>query len=97
MELIQVANFLNGRYLISNMKADKKALLLGDLLASYSVDSLGKSKTYILNLKKMQRDHLAAMRTEWETQHHRYAEVCSQINELKMQREELKAKRKRIQ
>jgi len=45
MELIQVANFLNGRYLISNMKADKKALLLGDLLASYSVDSLGKSKT----------------------------------------------------
>ena len=45
----------------------------------------------------MQRDHLAAMRTEWETQHHRYAEVCSQINELKMQREELKAKRKRIQ
>ena len=44
MELIQVANFLNGRFLISNMKADKKALLHGGLLSSYSLDFLGKGK-----------------------------------------------------
>lgn len=44
MELIQVANFLNGRYLVSNMKSDKNAILKGDLLASYSLDFLGKSK-----------------------------------------------------
>jgi len=47
MELEQVANYLNGRFLISNLKADKKAILKGDLLASYSVDFLsnGKSET----------------------------------------------------
>lgn len=44
MELIQVANFLNARFLISNMKSDKKALIKGGLLASYSLDPLGKSK-----------------------------------------------------
>lgn len=44
MELIQVANFLNGRFLISNMKADKKALLKGGLLSSYSLDFVSKSK-----------------------------------------------------
>lgn len=44
MELIQVANFLNGRFLISNMKNDKKALLKGGLLASYSLDFIGKGK-----------------------------------------------------
>lgn len=44
MELIQVANFLNGRFLISNMKADKKALIKGGLLASYSLDFIGKAK-----------------------------------------------------
>ncbi|MGN0961629.1 MAG: hypothetical protein ACI4PF_05480 [Christensenellales bacterium] len=44
MELVQVANFLNGRFLISNMKEDKKALLKGKLLSSYSLDFLGKSK-----------------------------------------------------
>ena len=44
MELIQVANFLNGRYLISNMKSDKNEILKGDLLASYSLDHLGSAK-----------------------------------------------------
>lgn len=44
MELVQVANFLNGRFLISNMKADRKALLTGTLLSSYSLDFLGKGK-----------------------------------------------------
>jgi hypothetical protein len=44
MELIQVANYLSGRYLISNLKKDKKSLLTGTLLASCSVDSLGASK-----------------------------------------------------
>lgn len=44
MELTQVANFINGRYLISNMRADKKAILKGDLLKSYSVDFLSKGK-----------------------------------------------------
>ena len=41
MELIQVANFLNGRFLLSNMKNDKHQILSGKLLASYSVGSLG--------------------------------------------------------
>jgi hypothetical protein len=44
MELIQVANYLDCRYLISNLKTDKKALLKGNLLASCSVDSLGTEK-----------------------------------------------------
>lgn len=44
MELVQVANFLNGRFLISNMKADKKAILTGTLLSSYSLDFLCKGK-----------------------------------------------------
>ena len=44
MELIQVANYMNGRYLLSNIKSDKKALLSGELLASYSVDFFGKFK-----------------------------------------------------
>ena len=44
MELIQVANFLDCRYLISNLKVDKKALLKGNLFASCSVDALGSSK-----------------------------------------------------
>lgn len=44
MELQQVANFINGRYLVTNLKADKRLILKGNLLASYSVDSLGKSK-----------------------------------------------------
>lgn len=44
MELQQVANFINGRYLISNMKIDKKSILKGELLKSYSVDSLGSCK-----------------------------------------------------
>lgn len=44
MELVQVANFLNGRFLISNMKADKRSILRGSLLSSYSLDFLGKGK-----------------------------------------------------
>lgn len=43
MELVQVANYLNGRYLLSDFKKDKKQILKGDLLASYSFDSLGTS------------------------------------------------------
>lgn len=48
MELVQVANYLDCRYLVSNLKVDKKALLNGDLLASCSVDSLGTSKQEII-------------------------------------------------
>lgn len=48
MEMIQVANYLIGRYLISNYKKDKTALLKGELLASCSVDSLGKNKTDVV-------------------------------------------------
>lgn len=44
MEMKQVANYLNGRFLITNIKKDKTALLKGHLLASCSVDSLGTSK-----------------------------------------------------
>ena len=47
MELKQVASYMNGRYLISNLKKDKKALLSGELLKSCSVDSLGASKQEI--------------------------------------------------
>lgn len=43
MELLQVANFINGRYLISNMKADKKSILESSLLSSFGVGSLGSS------------------------------------------------------
>ena len=48
MDLKQVANYLVGRYLVSNMKIDKKSLLKGNLLASYSVDSLGKAKKEVV-------------------------------------------------
>ena len=47
MELKQVANFLNGRYLIINKKKDKSTLLNGKLLSSCSVDSLGFSKQVV--------------------------------------------------
>ena len=47
MELVQVANYLNGRYLITDPKKDKKVLLTGQLLSSCSVDSLGSSKQEI--------------------------------------------------
>lgn len=43
MELIQVANFTNSRYLISNMKKDRAEILKGELLSSFSVGSLGAS------------------------------------------------------
>ncbi|MBE5757512.1 MAG: hypothetical protein E7345_01090 [Clostridiales bacterium] len=43
MELIQVANFVNGKFLLSNYKKDKKEILNSELLASYSLDSLGTS------------------------------------------------------
>lgn len=48
MELIQVANYSVGRYLMFNKKADKKALLNGKLLASFSVDSLGANKKEVV-------------------------------------------------
>ena len=41
MELIQVANLINGRYILSDYKKDKKEILNSQLLASYSVDKLG--------------------------------------------------------
>ena len=44
MELIQVKNYLDGRFLVSEPKKDKKSILSGELLASCSVDSLGSSK-----------------------------------------------------
>ncbi len=43
MELKQVTTLANGRYLISNMKTDKIALIRSDLLSSFSVGSLGSS------------------------------------------------------
>lgn len=43
MELKQVTTLANGRYLISNMKTDKVALIRSDLLSSFSVGSLGSS------------------------------------------------------
>lgn len=43
MELEQVANYLNGKFLINNMKVDKKEIVKGPLLASYSTDHLGAS------------------------------------------------------
>lgn len=43
MELEQVANYLNGKFLINNLKADKKEIVKGPLLASYSTDKLGAS------------------------------------------------------
>jgi len=47
MELIQVKNYLDGRFLVSEPKKDKKSILTGALLASCSVDSLGSSKQEI--------------------------------------------------
>lgn len=43
MELVKVSNFINGRFLLSNLKADRKAILKSSLLASYSVDALGSN------------------------------------------------------
>lgn len=43
MELEQVANYLNGKFLINNFKVDKKEITKGSLLASYSTDKLGSS------------------------------------------------------
>ena len=43
MELVQVANFLNGRFLVNNIKTDRSALLKGSLLSTYSVGPLGSS------------------------------------------------------
>ena len=43
MELVQVANYLNGRFLLSNLKKDKKEILHSNLLASYSWENLGAS------------------------------------------------------
>lgn len=41
MELKQVANYLSGKYLLNNYKADRNEILKGSLLASFSVGSLG--------------------------------------------------------
>lgn len=43
MELKQVTTLANGRYLISNMKTDKVAIIRSDLLSSFSVGTLGSS------------------------------------------------------
>lgn len=43
MELKQVTTLANGRYLISNMKSDKVAMIRSTLLSSFSVGSLGSS------------------------------------------------------
>ena len=47
MELKQVANYLSAKYLCNNLKADKKEMLKGQLLAAYSVGSLGASTTLV--------------------------------------------------
>jgi len=47
MDLKQVANYLNGRYLLSNMKADRNEILKGQLLASFSVGPLGSSNIVV--------------------------------------------------
>ncbi len=43
MELIQVANFLNGRFLLNNIKTDKSAIIKSNLLSTFSVGALGSS------------------------------------------------------
>lgn len=43
MELVKVSNFINGRFLLSNLKSDRKSILKGTLLSTYSVDSLGSN------------------------------------------------------
>ncbi len=43
MELTQVINLANGRYLIANMKKDKPTIIRSDLLNSFAVASLGSS------------------------------------------------------
>lgn len=43
MELIQVANFLNGRFLLNNIKFDKSAILKSPLFSTFSVGALGNS------------------------------------------------------
>lgn len=51
MELIQVANFLNGRYLLNNIKVDKNAILHSQLLSTFSVGALGMA-----NIEKVYYD-----------------------------------------
>lgn len=51
MELIQVANFYNGRFLLNNIKVDRNAILKSNLLSSFSVGSLGTS-----NIEKIYYD-----------------------------------------
>lgn len=48
MELKQVANYQVGRYLMYNKKSDKKELLSGKLLSSYSVDYFGTYKKEVV-------------------------------------------------
>lgn len=43
MELKQVTTLANGRYLISNIKTDKTAIIRSGLLSSFSVGSLGST------------------------------------------------------
>ena len=47
MELKQVANYLNSKFLLSNLKADKREILRGSLLASFSVGSLGTENVVV--------------------------------------------------
>ena len=51
MELIQVANFLNGRFLLNNIKVDKSAIVKSNLLSTFSVGSLGTT-----NIEKVYYD-----------------------------------------
>ena len=51
MELIQVANFLNGRFLLNNIKVDKSAILKSNLLSTFSVGSMGSA-----NIEKIYYD-----------------------------------------
>lgn len=51
MELIQVANFLNGRFLLNNIKVDKSAILKSKLFSTFSVGTLGAS-----NIEKIYYD-----------------------------------------
>ena len=47
MELTHVANYLSGKFLINNIKADKNEILKGSLLASFSVGPLGSGNKVV--------------------------------------------------
>lgn len=43
MELVEVSNFINGRFLLNNIKVDKSAIIKSQLFSTFSVGSLGSS------------------------------------------------------